>query len=393
MKFLAPLRLVTVLSGLAAAHPGAHDELPSQAELARRSLRAREASKCSAQLENMKARSKAKRALHKRNIPTSVLSAATAQETAIANQTCILTPTVTEGPYYLNGELLRTSLAEDEPGVPLTLDIGVLDINTCEPLENVMVELWHCNATGSYSFFTTATLDAPGGGSGGGNGTGPGFSGNGTAPGANGYATAASSLTKRSETGTNDDGTFCRGGYSTNDAGLVEFTSVFPGYYTGRTVHIHVMVRKDYEIAENGTIIARSGTVINEGQIFFDEALIAQVLNTSAYLNTTQSRTYNDEDSILASALDSSWNPFVDYELVGDSILDGVFGSITLGVDTNASITIDSTNTLSSLAPTAVASALSAAGLSAYISTATAVVTAAATNVVTSAGSRLKLFF
>ncbi|GAA5968010.1 hypothetical protein JCM21900_004299 [Sporobolomyces salmonicolor] len=181
---------------------------------------------------------------------------------SISNQTCILTPTATEGPYYLNSELLRTSLAEDEPGVPLS------------------------------------TL----------------------------------------------------------------------------------------------TIIARSGTVSNEGQIFFDEALIAQVLNTSAYLNTTESRTYNDEDSILASALDSSWNPFVDYELVGDSILDGIFGSITLGVDTNASITIDSTNTLSSLAPTAVASALSAAGLSAYISTATAVVTAAATNVVTSAGSRLKLF-
>ncbi|EEB97783.1 hypothetical protein MPER_02829, partial [Moniliophthora perniciosa FA553] len=52
-----------------------------------------------------------------------------------------------EGPYYINNEMVRGNLIEDQPGVPITLDIGVVDIHTCEPLNDVFVELWACNAT------------------------------------------------------------------------------------------------------------------------------------------------------------------------------------------------------------------------------------------------------
>lgn len=45
-------------------------------------------------------------------------------------------------------------MTEDQIGVPFTLDVGVLDMATCEPLEDVLVDFWHCNATGSYSSFT-----------------------------------------------------------------------------------------------------------------------------------------------------------------------------------------------------------------------------------------------
>lgn len=52
-------------------------------------------------------------------------------------------------------------MSEGQAGVPLTLDVGVLDMATCEPLENVLVDFWHCNATGSYSSFTALSPNTP----------------------------------------------------------------------------------------------------------------------------------------------------------------------------------------------------------------------------------------
>ncbi|GAA5894783.1 intradiol ring-cleavage dioxygenase [Sporobolomyces salmoneus] len=384
MHISALISLVATLSSIATAHPGVHDPPPSAAELARRSLHARAASKCSATAESMKAR----RRMAKRNIPTSALSAVAPQAT-IKNSTCVLTPTVTEGPYYLNNELVRTDVAEEQPGVPLTLDIGLMDISTCEPIENIMVEIWHCNSTGSYSYFTTASLDQPGGGGGGGGGMG----GSASPP-------TASSLSKRAQDDdSNDDGTFLRGGYPTNSNGVVEFNTIWPGYYTGRTIHVHVMVRKDYEISDDGTIVAGSGTVVHEGQLFFDESENTKVLATDAYQNTTQQRTVNDDDTILQSILGSGFSPFVDIDFLGDDANDGAYGYIAVGVDINNSINISSTNTLVSLDPTQRASALSAAGLQSFIASAsssaagsTGSVAAAVVTGVSSAARRFRLF-
>lgn len=113
-------------------------------------------------------------------------------------------------------------MRETQAGIDLILDVGVMDINTCEPVSNVYVEIWSCNATGHYSGFTSNN-----GASGGGGG-----------------------MKKRQgmSSSTSDDFTFGRGGWPTNSAGVAELTTIFPGYYTGRTNHVHVMLHSNYSI-------------------------------------------------------------------------------------------------------------------------------------------------
>jgi hypothetical protein len=67
------------------------------------------------------------------------------------NFTCILQPEVTVGPYYVGGELIRSDITDGQEGVPLYLDIQLVDTSTCEPLPAVYMDIWHCNATGVYS--------------------------------------------------------------------------------------------------------------------------------------------------------------------------------------------------------------------------------------------------
>ncbi|GAA6014168.1 hypothetical protein JCM10207_006120 [Rhodosporidiobolus poonsookiae] len=398
MKTATLFSAAAFLASAVLAHPGEAYPPRSPAEFEAHRLRARTASNCASHVAARKSRRLAKRAaqLKKRNIPTSVLSAASAQATGLLNTTCLTTPEAVEGPYFLRGDLLRTNIAEDQGGIPLTLDIGLIDINTCEPLTNNLIEVWHANATGSYSYFTTDSMDAPSGGMGGGGGNGTMPSGgmggmSGAAPSGTGAApsAAASGLTKRSDTDPYDDGTFLRGGYPTNDDGVVEFTSVYPGFYTGRTAHIHIMVRKDYEIADNGTIIATAGTIEHIGQLFFLEDLNNRVFSTSVYLDTTQTRTYNDDDSILQQDLSAGDWPFVDASLVGESIEDGIYGYITIGIDTNATTSITTENALTAddLDPEVQASAFAANGLLDYLSTSSVSGAAATGSTKTASGS------
>lgn len=73
----------------------------------------------------------------------------------IQNDTYVLTPEVTEGSnVWPRSQALRQDMSEGQPGIELVLDVGVLDMATCEPLENALLDFWHCNATGSYSSFT-----------------------------------------------------------------------------------------------------------------------------------------------------------------------------------------------------------------------------------------------
>ncbi|KAG9076012.1 hypothetical protein FRC06_009765, partial [Ceratobasidium sp. 370] len=74
----------------------------------------------------------------------------------IQNNTCVLAPEITEGPYFVQNELLRNDIRESQPGVDLELDIGVMDIRTCQPLSKALVQIWSCNSTGFYSSFTKA---------------------------------------------------------------------------------------------------------------------------------------------------------------------------------------------------------------------------------------------
>merc|ERR1711939_1040593 len=227
--------------------------------------------KCRRNLGEMDASLKAKRSStlrrQKRDIVTSSIPTEQTTYDSLQNTTCVLAPDVTEGPYYINDELVRTNVVEEQAGVPLTLDIGIIDIATCEPATNVYVEIWSCNATGSYSGFASENS----GTSGGGGGSAPsgsmgaavpsGASPSGTMT--SGDAMGNTTLAKRQmaggaggSTAMSDQDTFLRGGYPINDNGLVEFATIVPGFYTGRTVHTHLMVHSNYSVADNGTVIS-----------------------------------------------------------------------------------------------------------------------------------------
>jgi hypothetical protein len=126
-----------------------------------------------------------------------------------------------------------------------------------------------------------------------------------------------------------------------------------------------MMVHIDYEINENGTLASHSGSLIHVGQLFYDETWNDQVATVYPYSVNTNSRTYNDEDSILATAFEDGFNAYVEYalsflycrvmltslyslELLGSDVSEGLLGYITVGVDTTASYSISNTNYLNS---------------------------------------------
>ncbi|CAE6423432.1 unnamed protein product, partial [Rhizoctonia solani] len=329
---IAEILLATAWAPLIAAHPGEVHVPLTPAELSRRQLetthRHNVARNCAPQIAEYTAKRKAKRnsifkrgpkrqyngRFAKRDDETAATNTPT--YSTLQNSTCVTAPEVTEGPYYVANELLRTDLREDQAGVDLVLDIGVIDTTTCTPLADALVEIWNCNATGAYAGFTSASLGGPPGGN---------------------------SPTKRS-TSMSDQYTWLRGGYATNSEGIVEFKTIYPGYYTSRTVHIHTMVQTNYSVATNGSIISHAGQVRHIGQIFFDEDLNDQVLAQPAYINTTQIRTVNDDDSVLEEQNTDGYNAFADAELLGSDVSDGVLAYITLGVDTTHTSSIRSTN-------------------------------------------------
>ena len=71
-----------------------------------------------------------------------------------ANTSCILTPSVTDGPYYVWGEMIRQNVKEKEysDGVDLFLEVQYIDTNSCRPVEGALVDIWQANATGVYRY-------------------------------------------------------------------------------------------------------------------------------------------------------------------------------------------------------------------------------------------------
>src|SRR5712672_1370223 len=65
--------------------------------------------------------------------------------------TCILSPEMTEGPYYLHGEAVRRNITEGKPGTPLALHLSVVNASSCKPIKGAAVDVWHADATGVYS--------------------------------------------------------------------------------------------------------------------------------------------------------------------------------------------------------------------------------------------------
>ncbi|PWY95355.1 protocatechuate 3,4-dioxygenase beta subunit [Aspergillus sclerotioniger CBS 115572] len=311
MHFPSILFLLTTLT-TTIAHPGPHKQT-TRAELARRAdLSAR----CSHHASHYNAQ-RLKRTLHKRQNSTVSLTTSPPYYPTIQNETCVLTPEVTAGPYWWrNSQTLRQDMTENQPGVPLLLDVGVLDMATCEPLENVLVDFWHCNATGKYSSFTQLPADEP-------------------------IDTILAGLNVmdfeigRSDIHT-DEGTFLRGMWPTDGNGVVEMRSIFPGFYYGRAIHIHIQVHTDWVLRENGTLA--SGKTVSTGQVFFGEDLEREIMALEPYASVTKvERLTNQFDNTYNNENTGGYNALVSVvPMDGEDVTKGMIGFVTIGVDTEA---------------------------------------------------------
>ncbi|HMF03751.1 MAG TPA: intradiol ring-cleavage dioxygenase [Acidimicrobiia bacterium] len=174
---------------------------------------------------------------------------------------CVLTPEVTEGPYYLDIDKVRSDITEGKEGAPLDLKITVVDASGCTPIRDAAVDVWHCDAGGVYSGFSQASSGGPGGPGGG-----------------SGGSQAAT-----------DDQTFLRGTQLTDASGLGEFHTIYPGWYRGRAVHIHMKVHV-------------GGSVVHTGQLFFDDGLTDQVYRSAPYNARSARDVRNSADSIYRDA-------------------------------------------------------------------------------------------
>ena len=174
----------------------------------------------------------------------------------IGANACILTPEVTEGPYYIDPKLIRRDITEDRAGVPMQLRVQVVTAD-CQPVAGARVDVWHCDAAGNYSGFASQGSDR--------------------------------------QVSTRDK-TFLRGTQFTEDSGVVTFDTIYPGWYRGRTTHVHYKV-----FLEENTVLT--------GQIFFPDALSAYLFQSVPPYNDRagQRDTMNASDGIAQQAGETAY--------------------------------------------------------------------------------------
>jgi protocatechuate 3,4-dioxygenase beta subunit len=154
---------------------------------------------------------------------------------------CVLQREVTEGPYYLDLDLVRRDIRGGRKGIPLTLRFAVVNATTCRAIKNAAVEIWHADASGAYS----------------------GVAGN--------------------------SGNWLRGIQRANAAGQVRFETIFPGWYPGRTPHIHMKVFV-------------SGNEIHTSQVFFPPAVMKSIYGHGRYPARGTVSSANANDGIYRQA-------------------------------------------------------------------------------------------
>ena len=215
---------------------------------------------------------------------TSTSAAATANATSdLASRfeeasSCSLTPEETEGPYYIDVDSIRSDIRDGRPGKDLKVGIRVLD-ESCDPVPDAVVEIWHCDGSGVYSGFEDQSQQANGG-----SGT---------------------------TTGGTDTTRYLRGGQVTDADGIAQILTIYPGWYQGRTVHIHSKVH-----INNAEALTT--------QLFFDDAVSdALFADSSPYDEHTGRQTTNANDGIFLD----------DTLLTLSEDGDGYLGLITLNVD------------------------------------------------------------
>lgn len=133
-----------------------------------------------------------------------------------------------------------------------------------------------------------------------------------------------------------DSTTWLRGMHPTNEAGVMEMKTVFPGFYIERAIHIHVQVYHNWTLRENGTI--SSGDIVSAGQLYFDEALEAQIMALEPYVSHTEiERMTNAEDNLFDFSYANGYDPIISVVPEdGEDVENGMIGYVTIGVDTTA---------------------------------------------------------
>lgn len=171
---------------------------------------------------------------------------------------CVITDTETDGPYPLynsrGSSINRIDITDGREGIPLSMTITVKNVNdSCNIIENVRVDIWHCDKDGYYSGYTNS-----------------GFLG----------------------TQNNTAKIFCRGLQYSDANGVVKFTTIYPGWYQGRVTHIHVQVYV-------------GSTLKLTSQIAFPEEVNTEVYNSTLYVAHGQNSTKNSTDNIIQDSLDN----------------------------------------------------------------------------------------
>ncbi|MER5791953.1 intradiol ring-cleavage dioxygenase [Streptomyces sp. NPDC001980] len=231
-----------------------------------------------------------------------------------------LTSELVEGPYYIDADKLRQDVTEDQEGIPLHLTLKVIDAETCKPLRNAAVDIWHCNASGVYSGYEAV------GSGGGGGGTPPTGAPPTDAP--TGTPTGPPPGGGGGHQEPTDDTRYLRGTWHTDRHGQVTFKTVFPGWYQGRCVHIHVKVHVDGEWTDAGY---EGGHTCHTGQLFFDEKSVLLSAEVEPYASNTTTRTTLDGDSIYPDNGHEGGLLYLKYNR--HHIARGVRGHLTLGVE------------------------------------------------------------
>lgn len=213
---------------------------------------------------------------------------------------CVVVPEQIEGPYFVDEKLNRADIRAEpgtnelKPGVPLRLTFNVSEMKAsgaCAPLANAQVDIWQCDASGVYSDAKDRSFNTVG-------------------------------------------QKFLRGYQRTDANGLVRFTTIFPGWYQGRAVHIHFKVRGERghraeggtsvppQRAEGGTLVPPSSSYEFTSQVYFDDALIERVHARPPYASRGKRAERNDRDSIFRN--DGGKQLIVSAAETADGV-DGVF--------------------------------------------------------------------
>ncbi|WP_427921397.1 intradiol ring-cleavage dioxygenase [Streptomyces sp. cg40] len=228
-----------------------------------------------------------------------------------------LTSELVEGPYYIDADKIRRDVTEDQEGIPLTLALKVIDADTCRPLRGAAVDIWHCNATGVYSGYEAGGGGGPAPTGAPPSGTPTGTPTGGPPPGGGGGHQEPT-----------DDDRFLRGTWHTDRHGQVTFKTVFPGWYQGRCVHIHVKVHVDGEWTDAGY---EGGHTCHTGQLFFDEKAVLATAVLEPYVSNTATRTTLTEDGIYPQNGHEGGLLYLKYDR--RRIARGVHARLTLAVD------------------------------------------------------------